>query len=122
MQAYVRGFHDGHPKVAWAHEGLGRLHEKEGDVKAAIAQFERATEIRRRAMEVNASGKMELFRNELEASERKSIALRSSGQLPLPRAPPSSTAPGPVGESQQETSANSSTLREIKVRILTPDE
>ena len=124
LQAYVRGFHDGHPKVAWAHEGLGRSHEKEGNVKAAIAQFERATEIRRRAMEVNSSGKMELFRNELEASERKSIALRSSSQLPLPKAPPSSTAPGPgpVGESQQETSANSSTLREIKVRILTPDE
>ena len=116
LQAYVRGFHDGHPKVAWAHEGLGRSHEKEGNVKAAIAQFERATEIRRRAMEVNASGKMELFRNELEASERKSIALRSSSQRPLPKAPPSSTAPGPgpVGESQQETSANSSTLREIQ--------
>ena len=35
-EAYIKGFHESHPKVAWALEGLGKIHEKCGDDKAAL--------------------------------------------------------------------------------------
>ena len=73
--AYVRGFHEGHPKVAWAHEGLGRLHEKEGNLHAAVAAYERAAEIRR-ALQGQDTGK-QLFQKELEIDEDRLSALRA---------------------------------------------
>ena len=47
--AYVKGFHADHPKVAWALEGLGRLHEKCGDLAEALEAYRQASEIRRSA-------------------------------------------------------------------------
>ena len=38
-EAYIKGFHASHPKVAWALEGLGKIHEKErkeGSLEAAL--------------------------------------------------------------------------------------
>ena len=73
--AYVKGSPAGemHPKVAWAHEGLGRLAEKEGDVPAALSGYERAAQILR-ALHAHDEGK-EMFRKELDAVEKKREAL-----------------------------------------------
>ena len=43
----MRGFHEGHPKEAWALEGLASVHEKCGDLGAALECYHRAAEIRR---------------------------------------------------------------------------
>ena len=39
-EAYIRGFSEEHPKVAWAYKGLGSVHEKEGNLDAALGAYE----------------------------------------------------------------------------------
>ena len=45
-EAYARGLHEKHPKVAWALEGLARGHEKLGQLDEALGWYERVYEIR----------------------------------------------------------------------------
>ena len=45
-EAYARGLHEKHPKVAWALEGLARGHEKLGQLEEALGWYERVYEIR----------------------------------------------------------------------------
>lgn len=40
--AYVHGFSSSHPKVAWALEGLAKIHEKCGDLGAALETYRQA--------------------------------------------------------------------------------
>ena len=73
--AYVRGSSTGdmHPKVAWAYEGLGRLHEKEGNLQAALSGYERATQILS-ALQAHSDGK-EMFQKELGIIQERQAAL-----------------------------------------------
>ena len=47
QQAYTRGFHATHPKVAWATEGLAKVLMHEGQQRQALKEFEKAVSIRR---------------------------------------------------------------------------
>ena len=47
QQAYTRGFHATHPKVAWATEGLAKVLINEGEMERALQMFESAVSIRR---------------------------------------------------------------------------
>ena len=67
-----------HPKVAWAYEGLGRLHEKMGELDAALAAFERAAEIRRALQSQDES--KEMFSKELDHVEKQLARLSSCRQ------------------------------------------
>jgi len=78
----VRGFHAQHPKVAWAYEGLGRLHEKTGNAPAALDGYERAANILR-SLQTHANGK-ELFQKELNALETKLCHLRRANDPSSP--------------------------------------
>ena len=117
-RAQVRGFHEHHPKVAWAHEGLGRLFEKQEDLDAALAAYAKAAAIRR-ALQAQAESK-ELFQAELSAIEarRKTIysrraesntdafgdsALLLEVQKPTPT--PTASATGPAAASTDSKSS-----------------
>ena len=93
VEAYVLGFHRSHPKVAWAHEGLGRLHEKQGDLPRAIESFEAAVAIRR-ALQSQGGGK-ELFSQELanDAAALARLGASLAAGKPTPT-PPSTPATG----------------------------
>jgi len=72
-EAYVQGFHAQHPKVAWAIEGLGNIHEKQGNLAAAINAYKEATTIRQYAQSMDTS--KEMFSKELAADEAKLVNL-----------------------------------------------
>ena len=65
--AYGRAFATGHPKVAWAVEGMGRVYRKMGDLRRAEEQFAEAIAIRRQLQSMG--DKKELFKKELAVSE-----------------------------------------------------
>ena len=78
--AYTRGFHEMHPKVANPHEGLGQLYEKEGNLEAAIAEYEKAATIRRAVKSQDTTKQM--FQKELDQVE----ALLAAAKAKLPGA------------------------------------
>ena len=43
--AYVQGFSSSHPKVAWALEGLAKIHEKCGDLGAALETYRQVSQL-----------------------------------------------------------------------------
>ena len=43
--SYTRGFHEGHPKVAWATEGLGKIYAKQGALGEALEAYAKAAEL-----------------------------------------------------------------------------
>ena len=75
-EAYIAGFHETHPKVAWAMEGLGRIYEKQDNLGAALEEYNKASYIRR--MLQSKSGNMQMFTKELNHNESRvsSIAAR----------------------------------------------
>lgn len=75
-EAYVRGFFPGHPKVAWAADSLGKVHQRLHNLRAAQEAFEEAIAIRQ-ALQDKAEGK-QMFTKELEAasSEVSRVATR----------------------------------------------
>lgn len=68
-EAYVRGFHENHPKVAWALEGLGKVHEKMGNLTLAVAELKAASEIRSQ-LQAQTPGK-QMFQKELGSLEQR---------------------------------------------------
>lgn len=68
-EAYVRGFHEKHPKVAWALEGLGKVHEKMGNLTSAVAELKAAAEIRCQ-LQAQTPGK-QMFQKELGTLEER---------------------------------------------------
>lgn len=68
-EAYVKGFHEGHPKVAWALEGMGNTLEKVGDLKAAQKAFAEAIAIRRN-LQLKDENK-QMFSKELKQYEER---------------------------------------------------
>ena len=72
-EAYIKGFHASHPKVAWALEGLGKIHEKCGDDKAALKCYREAAEIRKQLQSKDDS--KEMFTKELAYLEERRLAL-----------------------------------------------
>jgi len=89
-EAYIKGFYDGHPKVAWAWEGMGNTFEKMGRLREAQAAWTQAIAIRRNLQLKDNSKQMftkELLANEEKvkqvSSKRTGIAerLRTAGQL-----------------------------------------
>jgi len=73
---YVKGFHETHPKVAWALEAEAKVYMKRKDLRAAQRCIDEAIDIRRSAQ---ADGK-ELFNKELEKNHaaRSEITARRS--------------------------------------------
>jgi tetratricopeptide (TPR) repeat protein len=82
-QAYVRGFHDAHPKVAWAREGLGVVLEKQGELQAALQAYEHAAAVLR-ALQAQADDRVEMRQKNLEQVERRLADV----QRRLAQAPP----------------------------------
>ena len=74
-QAYVRGFHEDHPKVAWAMEGLAKIYSTEGKIDEALAEFESAAAIRRMLQAKNPE--KEMFKDEMKAIEKAVGDLRT---------------------------------------------
>ena len=71
--AYVHGFSSSHPKVAWALEGLAKIHEKCGDLGAALETYRQASELRRKLQESDQS--KNLFHKELTYVEERRLEL-----------------------------------------------
>jgi len=63
-EAYVRGFHGSHPKVAWALEGMADVHEKAGNLRQAQEAWAEAISIRK--MLQGKDDKKQMFSKELE--------------------------------------------------------
>ena len=97
VTAYVRGFHETHPKVAWAHEGLGRLHEKEGNLDAALLAYDKAAQIRGALQSSNAAQGKELFAKELDALQCKRQQLREISESSTRVSPPAPASTGSEG-------------------------
>ena len=57
-RSYVLGLHEVHPKVAWALEGLGKIHEKCGHIDKALECFREATSVRRKLQAMDQSKEM----------------------------------------------------------------
>jgi len=68
-EAYVRGFHEGHPKEAWALEALGKLHQKMGSYRLAQEAWDSAIAIRRNLQAKDANKQM--FSKELDKAEQE---------------------------------------------------
>ena len=78
-EAYIKGFHASHPKVAWALEGLGKIHEKErkeGSLEAALKCYHEAAKIRQDLQSKDSS--KEMFTKELAYLEERRLALNLS--------------------------------------------
>ena len=71
--AYTKGFHDGHPKVAWALEGLANVLEKSGDLRGAQGAWSEAIAIRRNLQLKD--NKKEMFTKEMKEDEEKMKAI-----------------------------------------------
>lgn len=67
-QAYIRGFHETHPKVAWAMEGLAKIYTSQGKLDQALAEFEAAAAIRRSLQATVPEAQM--FKDELKSLEK----------------------------------------------------
>ena len=67
-EAYVNGFHESHPKVAWAMEGLAKIYASQGKIDLALAEYESAAAIRR-SLQAKIPER-ELFQSELNELER----------------------------------------------------
>ena len=65
--AYVKGFNESHPKVAWALEGIARVCQKSGHFREAQAAWEEAIAIRNYLQETG-TGK-QLFTAELQKAQ-----------------------------------------------------
>eukprot|EP00966_Prymnesium_polylepis_P221044 5113123-Prymnesium_polylepis.1 len=63
-EAYVKGFAEGHPKVAWALEGMAKTHAKMHNMRAAEECWDEAVAIRRN-LQGKDTGK-QMFSKELE--------------------------------------------------------
>ena len=81
LVCYVRGAggHEMHPRVAWAHEALGRLNQKEGHLDAALADFSRAEVIRVELQKRDDS--KELFTKELTEIKQHTAELLKRKEL-----------------------------------------
>ena len=79
--AYVAGFHETHPKVAWAMEGLGKIYEKQGNLGAALEEYNGASHIRRTLQ--SKSGNMQMFSNELNHNESRVSSIAAKLQAAL---------------------------------------
>ena len=73
--AYTKGFHDGHPKVAWALEGLANVLEKSGDLRGAQGAWSEAIAIRRNLQLKD--NKKEMFTKEMKEDEEKMKAIEA---------------------------------------------
>ena len=69
LQAYVAGFCESHPKVAWAHEGLGKIREKQGRFEEALAAYKDAASVRSKLQQRDAGKQM--FKKELMQLQQK---------------------------------------------------
>jgi len=74
-EAYIDGFQEKHPKVAWAMEGLAKIHEHMGNYNAAIVEYQAAVDVRRHLQEdavrdLLEAPKKKLFHDELLALEK----------------------------------------------------
>ena len=74
-EAYVRGFSENHPKVAWALEGLAKAYQTNGEYREAQTAWEAAIAIRNQAQEAS-TGK-QLFSAELERAHQSKASLES---------------------------------------------
>lgn len=77
-EAYVKGFHEGHPKVAWAIEGIAKVAEKSGDLKGAQSALAEAIAIRRNLQSKDTNKQM--FSKELAQAEAKVEAVSEKRQ------------------------------------------
>ena len=68
-EAYEIGFQPQHPKVAWALEGIGRVHFKRGSLRLAQAAWDEAIKIRT-SLQEGASGKQMFSKELLNAQQR----------------------------------------------------
>jgi len=72
-ESYVRGFHVGHPKEAWALEALGKLHQKMGSFRLAHEVWEHAIAIRKN-LQAKGDNK-QMFSKELDRAEQEKAAV-----------------------------------------------
>jgi len=72
-EAYVRGFHDGHPKEAWALEALGKVHQKMGNLRLAQDAWDHAIAIRKNLQAKDTDKQM--FNKELDKAEKERAAV-----------------------------------------------
>ena len=68
-EAYEIGFQPQHPKVAWALEGIGRVHFKQGSLRLAQAAWDEAIKIRT-SLQAGASDKQMFSKELLNAQQR----------------------------------------------------
>ena len=66
--AYELGFFEGHAKVAWALEGMGKVHQKMGNLRQAQLSWDAAISIRR-ALQSRDNSK-QMFSKELDAGTK----------------------------------------------------
>ena len=66
---YIKGFHVGHPKTAWALEGIAKALEKMGELRRAHEAWEEAIAIRRNLQARDT--KKQMFSKELEEDEKR---------------------------------------------------
>lgn len=71
--AYTKGFSPGHPKVAWALEGMAKVYQKVGDLRSAQEAMGGALAIRR-SLHTHDAGK-HLFSKELQQGERTKVEI-----------------------------------------------
>jgi len=71
--AYTKGFSPGHPKVAWALEGMAKVHQKVGDLRSAQEAMSGALAIRH-SLQRHDTGK-HLFTKELQQGERTKVEI-----------------------------------------------
>ena len=67
-EAYILGFSEGHPKVAWSLEGLGKVHQKMGNLRMAEQSWNEAIAIRRNLQSRDTNKQM--FSKELDAGTK----------------------------------------------------
>ena len=71
--AYTKGFSPGHPKVAWALEGMAKVYQKVGDLRSAQEAMGGALAIRR-SLHTQDAGK-HCFNKELQQGEKTKVEI-----------------------------------------------
>merc|ERR1719359_2679710 len=66
-EMYMRGFTENHPKVAWALEGIAKVHHQRGDLRQSAMFFEKAIALRKQIQD-SGNGK-KLFVEELQKAQ-----------------------------------------------------
>ena len=79
LDVYRVAFHPGHPKLAWAHEGIAAIYMKNEQFAEAGQHLDLALEIRRGAQA--GSDGHELFNKQIEALEIAKVCPMSTPPL-----------------------------------------